>query len=91
MKVGRNDWRSGSSAEAERAGWWPSLTRPRIAAISTIRPKTWASGRNSSVDASSPGREWNTGSQREISMSVSNMKLAWVMTHPLGRPVVPEV
>jgi hypothetical protein len=58
---------------------------------STIRPKTCASGRKSRVEASSPGLEWKTGSQRPVSMAVSNMKLEWVMTQPLGRPVVPEV
>lgn len=41
--------------------------------------------------ASSPGLEWNTGSQRVTIVSLSNMKPAWVITHPLGRPVVPEV
>lgn len=91
MKVGRNVIRSGISAFADSSGWWPSRTRPRTAATSTIRPKTCASGRKSSVAASSPGREWNTGSQRPAIVSLSNMKPACVITHPLGRPVVPEV
>ncbi len=91
MNVGRNVTRSGISAFAESSGWWPSFTRPRIAVTSTIRPKTWASGRKSRVAASSPGLEWKTDSQREAIVSVSNMKLAWVITQPFGRPVVPEV
>ncbi|SCE46510.1 hypothetical protein GA0115235_12066 [Streptomyces sp. DpondAA-F4a] len=56
-----------------------------------MRPKTWASGRKSRVAASSPGFERNTGCQRATMVSASNMKLAWVIMHPLGRPVVPEV
>ncbi len=91
MNVGRNAARSGSRAAAFSCGWWPNLTRPRIAATCTIRPKTCASGRKSRVAASSPGLEWNTGSQRSMTVSASNMKFAWVMTQPLGRPVVPEV
>lgn len=91
MNVGRNVTRSGISALADSSGWWPSFTRPRIAATSTIRPKTWASGRKSRVAASSPGRERKTGLQRATMVSVSNMKWACVSTQPLGRPVVPEV
>ncbi len=90
-KVGRKAARSGRSAAAFSCGWWPSLTRPRTAATCTMRPKTCASGRKSRVDAWSPGREWKTGSQRLIAVSVSNIRLAWEMTQPLGRPVVPEV
>lgn len=91
MKVGRKATRSGMSAFADSSGWCPSFTRPRSAAISTMRPKTCASGRKSRVAASSPGLERNTGCQRATMVSASNMKLAWVMTQPLGRPVVPEV
>ena len=91
MNVGRNDCRSGSRAAALSCGWWPSFTPPRIVAICTMRPKTCASGRNSRVEASSPRLEWNTGSQRVTIVSASNMKFAWLMTQPLGRPVVPEV
>lgn len=90
-KVGRKAARSGSSADALSWGWCPNLTRPRNAAICTIRPKTCASGRNSRVVASSPRLEWNTGSQRSMTVSASNMKFACEMTQPLGRPVVPEV
>lgn len=89
--VGWNAARSGSRAAAFSCGWCPNLTFPRIAATCTIRPKTWASGRNSSVAASSPRLEWKTGSQRAMTVSASNMKLACEMTQPLGRPVVPEV
>lgn len=89
--VGRNAARSGSSASALSADWWPSFTRPRTAAISTMRLKTCASGRNSSVDASRPDSERKTGSQCLTSVSASKMKLPWVSTQPLGRPVVPDV
>ncbi|CAM5360462.1 hypothetical protein SVIOM74S_10378 [Streptomyces violarus] len=41
--------------------------------------------------ASSPRLEWNTGSQRSMTVSASYMKLPCEMTQPLGRPVVPEV
>lgn len=91
MNVGLKAWRSGSSAAAFSCGWWPRRTRPRIVATSTMRPKTCASGRNSSVDASSPRLEWNTDSQRPTTLSASNMKLACESTQPLGRPVVPDV
>jgi hypothetical protein len=89
--VGLNAARSGSRAAAFICGWWPKRTRPRIAATCTIRPKTCASGRNSRVAASSPFLEWNTGSQRSMTVSASYMKLPWLITQPLGRPVVPEV
>ncbi len=90
-KVGRNAARSGISSAAASTGWCPSLTRARTAATSTIRPKTWASGRKSSVDGRSPCLPRNTDSQRATRVSASYMKLACVSTHPLGRPVVPEV
>lgn len=91
MNVGRKAARSGSSARAASSGWWPSFTRPRTAATSTILPKTWASGRKSRVDEVSPRLERNTGSQRATMVSASYIRLAWVITQPLGRPVVPEV
>ncbi len=90
-KLGRKAARSGSSSAAAITGWCPSFTPPRTAATSTIRPKTCASGRNSSVEAGSPGRERKTGSQRPVTMSVSNIRWEWVITQPLGRPVVPDV
>ncbi|CAM5617840.1 hypothetical protein SGLAM104S_04377 [Streptomyces glaucescens] len=68
-KVGRKAARSGSRAAAFSCGWWPKRTRPRIAATCTIRPNTCASGRKSRVAASSPLREWNTGSQRSMTVS----------------------
>ncbi len=85
------------------------MTRARTAATSTIRPKTWASGRNSRVEGSSadpdpdpepspdlapdlaPAPNRNTDSHRATSVSASYMKFPCVSTHPLGRPVVPEV
>ncbi len=91
MNEGRNAARSGSSAAALRFGWWPILTRPRTAATCTMRPKTCASGRKSSVVASSPRLERKTGSQRPTITSASNMKLACEIRQPLGRPVVPDV
>ncbi len=90
-KVGRKAARSGSNSAAASTGWWPSFTRARTAATSTIRPNTCASGRKSRVDGSSPCRAWKTDSQRLTRVSVSYMKLACVSTHPFGRPVVPEV
>lgn len=90
-KVGWNEAIAGSSSAAARLGWCPSRTFARTAATSTMRPKTWASGRKSRVDASSPRLLWKTGSYRATTLSLSAMKLPWVITHPLGRPVVPEV
>jgi hypothetical protein len=91
MNVGRNAARSGSSAAACSCGWWPKRTPCRIAATSTMRPKTCARGRKSRVETSSPFFARNTDSQRATTVSASYMKFPCDRTQPLGRPVVPEV
>ena len=53
-----------------------------------IRAKTCASGRKSSVEASSVS---NSASSSGTATPSSTMKLPWVSMQPLGRPVVPEV
>ncbi len=70
------------------SGTQPSLIGAIIGAICTSRPKTWASGRNSSTEHS-PVR--NSGRSRSTMLPHSAKKLRWVSTQPLGRPVVPEV
>ncbi len=56
-----------------------------------IRAKTWASGRNSSVEAPSPASDGANSSSSSSATASSNMKLPWVSMQPFGRPVVPEV
>ncbi len=72
-------------------GAWPSLTRALMQPTATIRPKTWLSGRNSRVDAGSLLTDLKTGCSSSTALSTWAKKLAWVITHPLGCPVVPEV
>ena len=52
------------------------------------RPSTCARGRNSTVVASGVS---TTGLVVAASVRTTNMRLLWVITHPFGRPVVPEV
>jgi len=53
-----------------------------------IRPKTWASGRKSRVEAPWTEKSWGMPATMLLT---SNMKLPWVSMQPLGRPVVPDV
>ena len=72
---------------------WPIRTRAFTQPTWMIRAKTWARGRNSSVEAPSPCSSDGAKSASSSSMATvsSNMKLPWVSMQPLGRPVVPEV
>ena len=72
-------------------GACPSRTRARRQPTATIRPKTWESGRKSSVEAGSVLTDLKTGCSSSVALSTSAKKLPWVSTQPLGRPVVPEV
>ena len=58
-----------------------------IAPIWMARPKTWAMGRNSSVELLVLNRWLNPVATWVTSLR----KLAWVSSQPFGRPVVPEV
>ncbi len=86
-----NAARSGRSSSGFRDGLWPIRIRPYTQVTWIIRPSTWASGRNSRVDGSSPVAAVNTGSSMAWQLAASVRKLAWVSRQPLGRPVVPEV
>ena len=67
---------------------WPIRTRCLTQPTWMIRANTCASGRNSSVEASSSE---NSSSSSSTATPSSNMKLPCVIMQPLGRPVVPEV
>ena len=54
-----------------------------------MRANECASGRNSSVDA--PGVSKISGSGPRTALRASASRLPWVISHPFGRPVVPEV
>ena len=53
------------------------------------RAKTCASGRNSSVDAVPAA--WIAASGPMNAFLTAASRFSWVSSHPLGRPVVPEV
>ncbi len=91
MNVGWNSAKSSSRLRMSEE--WPSRTRAFTAPTSTMRAKTWASGRKSSVaGASLPSDAGSKSSGRSARTTVSsNMKLPWVSMQPLGLPVVPEV
>ena len=84
--VGRNpaSWVARSVTSEE----WPSRVRVRMLPTWITRAKTWASGRNSRVAASSSS---NSSLSSTVATPSSNMKLPWVSMQPLGRPVVPDV
>ena len=65
----------------------PSTVPDSMQPISITRPKTWASGMNSSVDALASNR---SGTPSTV-LSTSKRRFEWVRMQPLGRPVVPEV
>ena len=67
---------------------WPSRARDFTAPTWMIRAKTWASGRNSRVDAPSASNSRSSSATATVS---SVWKLSWVSMQPLGRPVVPDV
>ncbi len=52
------------------------------------RPSTCASGRNNTVFA--PG-SFTTGCVVATNVRTTNIRFSWVITQPLGRPVVPDV
>ena len=59
-----------------------------------MRAKTWASGRNSSVEAFSSVKTLASVASESfglMTLPASNRKLPWVSSQPFGRPVVPEV
>ena len=86
MNVGWNSARSSSRCLMSLV--WPTLTRAFTAPTWMIRANTWASGRNSSVAASSGA---NSPCISSTATPSSNMKLPCVSMQPFGRPVVPEV
>jgi hypothetical protein len=86
MYVGWNAARSGSSVLT--SGTWPSRCWANTHPTSMTRAKMCASGRNSSVD---PSRWWNSAASARVTFSTSNRKFPWVISQPLGRPVVPDV
>jgi hypothetical protein len=63
------------------------VARARTVPIWISRANEWASGRKSSVVAPSLKRFGSTG----IALQMSESRLRWVSTQPLGRPVVPLV
>ncbi len=66
---------------------WPIVIRFSTHPTWMMRANTWASGRNSSVDAPSV----NSSRRPSVVVAASNRKLPWVSSHPFGRPVVPLV
>ena len=64
------------------------FARDIIVPMWMIRANTCASGRNSSVLASSP---LNIRVSTATALPASNSRFSWVSTQPLGRPVVPDV
>jgi hypothetical protein len=65
----------------------PSLTPERMQATWMIRAKMCASGRKSSVRSPS----WKNSLAAASVCAQTQTKLPWVITQPLGLPVVPEV
>ena len=86
MNVGWNVARSGSSVPM--SGMWPSTAPASTAPTSIRRANECARGRKSRVDA--PGVSKITDSQRTAFRALAS-RLPWVISHPFGRPVVPEV
>ena len=84
--VGRNACRS--ATRFLMSALCPSRDRDLTAPIWMIRANTCASGRKSSVEASSGSKSSCSSSTATPS---STMKLPCVSMQPLGRPVVPEV
>ena len=84
--VGLKPARSSSSSLALAV--WPTVV-PALRQITwTARARTWASGRNIRV------RAWGCSriSGRNSTMFLATRaKFPWVISQPLGRPVVPEV
>ncbi len=89
MNVGRNAARL--SVSVLTSAQCPSVARAITAPTSTMRPNTCASGRNSSVLASSPASPLNIGARYSTALPTEANRFRWVSTTPLGRPVVPEV
>ena len=85
--MGRNAASAGSSSF--RSAQCPSTTPASMQPTSMIRAKTCASGRNSSVPASSVPVKSASGPRNALRTAAS--RFSWVSSQPLGRPVVPEV
>jgi hypothetical protein len=64
------------------------MTPLRMQVVCTTRAKMWARGRKNRVRIPPPK---NSGPAAVAVWVASHMKLWWVMTQPLGLPVVPEV
>jgi hypothetical protein len=56
---------------------------------SMMRANEWASGRNSSVEA--PGISKSAASGPWTALRAAASRFLWVISHPFGLPVVPEV
>ena len=67
----------------------PSTMPASRVPTSMTRAKTCASGRNSRVDAASA--VWIAASGPMNAFRTAASRFPWVSSHPLGRPVVPEV
>ena len=86
MNVGWNDAKS--SRSVLRSEECPIRTRAVTARTSMKRAKTWARGRNSSVE---DPVALTTSAISSAVFSASVRKFPWVSSTPLGRPVVPDV
>ncbi len=87
MNVGWNVARSGSSVLV--SGMWPSTAPASMAPTWMRRANECARGRKSRVDA--PGVSKITDSGPRTALRALASRLPWVISHPFGRPVVPEV
>ena len=67
----------------------PSTMPASSVPTSMTRAKTCARGRNSSVDAVPSA--WMEASGPMNAFLTAASRFSWVSSHPLGRPVVPEV
>ncbi len=68
---------------------WPRTMPASRQPISMTRAKTCARGRNSIVDDSTTAWMPASGPMNVLRTTLS--RFSWVSSHPLGRPVVPEV